>query len=303
MTPRVIVFGGNGQVGRELQRIAAAGHLEADFPTRAEVDIADPGAVAGALRRNGFQVVVNAAAFTDVDGAETDPEGAERTNALGAEIVAKTAAQRGLPVVHLSTDYVFDGTKGAPYVETDPVAPLGVYGRTKEAGERAMRAANRSHVIVRTAWVFSPYGRNFVKTMLRAAAQRDELRVVDDQRGTPTTASDLARAIAVISRRLVDTPAETSLYGTFHLAGGEATTWYRFANAIFAESRPRGGPWARLVPIGTADYPTPARRPADSRLDSSKIDQVYGIGPAVWCAGLCDTLDRLLADTQEDAVA
>ena len=199
-------------------------------------------------------------------------------------------------MIHLSTDYVFDGTKGAPYVESDPVAPLGVYGQTKEAGERAVRAANRSHVILRTAWVFSPFGRNFVTTMLRVAADRDELRVIDDQRGTPTTASDIARAVAVIAERLARSPTESPLYGTFHYAGGEATTWYRFANAIFAESKPRGGPWAKLAPIGTADYPTVARRPADSRLSCRKIEQVYGIGPAMWCAGLCDTLDRLLAD-------
>jgi dTDP-4-dehydrorhamnose reductase len=166
-----------------------------------------------------------------------------------------------------------------------------------------VRGANASHVILRTAWVFSPFGRNFVKTMLRAAAHSQELRVVDDQRGTPTTASDLARAIALIGRRLVETPADSDLYGTFHYAGGEATTWFRFANAIFAESKSRGGPWARLAPIGTADYPTPARRPADSRLDCRKIEHAYGIGPAVWCAGLCDTLDRLLADTRKDAVA
>lgn len=303
MTLRLLVFGGNGQVGRELQRMAEAGHIHGTFPERAEADIAEPEAVRRAMRKDDFQVVVNAAAYTDVDGAEADADSAHRANSLGAGTVAHAAARRGVPIIHLSTDYVFDGTKGAPYVETDPVAPLGVYGRTKEAGERAVREANDFHVLVRTAWVFSPFGRNFVKSMLRAAATHDELRVVDDQRGMPTTAGDIARTITLISRRLVDTPTDASLYGTFHYASAEATTWYRFANAIFAEAKSRGGPCARLVPIGTADYPTAARRPADSRLDCGKIGRVYGVDPAVWCAGLCDTLDRLLGHTPKDAVA
>lgn len=293
MTIRLLVFGGSGQVGSELRHLADVGQFEADFPARSEVDITSADAVRQALRAARYHVVVNTAAFTDVDGAEASEAAAQAVNATAAGIVAQAAAERGLPVVHLSTDYVFDGTKGAPYVESDPVAPLGVYGRTKEAGERAVRDANLSHVILRTAWVFSPFGRNFVKTMLRAATDRDELRVVDDQQGTPTNASDIARAISAVAHRLVQDPAESALYGTFHYAGGVATTWYKFANAIFEESRPRGGPWARLAPIRTDQYPTAARRPADSRLDSRKIERVYGIGPAVWCAGLCDTLDRL----------
>ncbi|MEM9684564.1 MAG: dTDP-4-dehydrorhamnose reductase, partial [Pseudomonadota bacterium] len=206
MTPNCLVFGGGGQVGRELKRILAEQEIASDFPIRADVDITDADAVEKALRESEYTVVVNTAAYTDVDGAESAREAAFDTNATGAEHVARAAAKRGLPIVHISTDYVFDGTKGRPYVETDPVSPIGIYGLSKEAGERAVREANRSHVILRTAWIFSPFGRNFVKTMLRVAAERDELRVVDDQRGTPTTAADIARAITVIATRLTVSP-------------------------------------------------------------------------------------------------
>lgn len=296
MKPRVLVFGGSGQVGLELQRVFATQNVEAVFPTRLDADITDSDAVEAAFRNGTFTCAVNTAAYTDVDGAESEPQRADEVNARGARNVAAAAARRGMPVVHVSTDYVFDGNKGSPYVEDDPVCPVGAYGLSKEAGERFVRDANSAHVIVRTAWVFSPFGRNFVKTMLRVAAERQELKVVDDQRGTPTTAGDIARAIAVVTTRLSASPGTAELYGTFHFASGEATTWYRFANAIFEESKSRGGPWARLAPIRTDEYPTAAKRPADSRLNCKKIERVYGISPGMWCAGLCDTLDRLFAD-------
>jgi dTDP-4-dehydrorhamnose reductase len=239
--------------------------------------------------------VVNAAAYTAVDRAEDQPDLARAVNATGAGWLAAAAAGRGAPFVHFSTDYVFDGLKGAPYVETDPVSPLGVYGATKAEGERLVLAANPRSVVLRTAWVCSPDGANFVKTMLRLATEREELRVVADQHGAPTFAADLAAAVARMAPRLVAADAGDAAFGLFHLTGQPHTTWHGFTEAILDEAARRGHPRPRLVPITTAAYPTKARRPADGRLDCSRVSQVFGIAPADWRQSLGRCLDVLLA--------
>jgi len=239
-------------------------------------------------------IVVSAAAYTAVDRAESEPELAMRVNRDGPAMLARAASRLGIPVVHLSTDYVFDGTKGAPYLETDAVRPLGVYGATKLAGERAIAEASDDYAILRTSWVYSPFGANFVKTMLRLAASRDRLTVVADQRGRPSYAPDIAAGIFAVARHLLETSAPEGR-GVFHLAGGGDATWQAFAAAIVAGAAERGGRAVPVDPITTADYPTPARRPADSRLDCGKIERIHGVALPHWRVSLEACLDRLMA--------
>jgi dTDP-4-dehydrorhamnose reductase len=201
-------------------------------------------------------------------------------------------AERGIPLVHVSTDYVFDGSKTEPYGEDDPVAPINVYGASKEGGEQAVRTTNPRHAIVRTAWVVSPHRANFLRTMLRLGAQRDELRVVDDQRGCPTFAIDLAAALQTVALGMME--AQAAPAGTFHMVNGGEATWAEFAGAIFAESSKRGGPSARVTPITTAEYPTPARRPHNSRMATSKLTGSYGIVPRPWPDALGDAMAELM---------
>jgi dTDP-4-dehydrorhamnose reductase len=215
-------------------------------------------------------------------------------NERGAGYVAETAAGLGLPVVHLSTDYVFDGSAERPYREADPVNPVSVYGRSKLAGERRVAAANANHAILRTAWVYSPFGKNFVKTMLRLASDRAEIGVVADQRGSPTSALDIADAIISVCRNLVDHPNEAVLRGTFHMAGKGFATWADLACEVFAQSARRGGPNARVNPIRSADYPTPARRPATSMLDCAKLAAVHGVALSEWPPSVSTCVERLV---------
>lgn len=299
MSMYILVIGRNGQVGRELCALGGAGDLVVEGLGRDELDITREAEVARAIAARRPGLVVNAAAYTAVDKAEAEPELAFAVNASGAGAVARACSAIGAPLVHISTDYVFDGRKNGPYKEEDPVAPQSVYGRSKAAGEDAVRTGCAEHVILRTAWVFSPHGTNFVKTMLRLGEEREELRVVDDQRGCPTAARDIAGAIAGISRQILS-GARDRPWGTYHYAGGEAVTWFGFAGAIFAERRAATGKAPpRLVPITTADYPTPARRPANSVLDCSKAAATFGIAPSDWrgalrttVAELCDTHSR-----------
>jgi dTDP-4-dehydrorhamnose reductase len=238
-------------------------------------------------------VIVNAAAHTAVDQAEAEPELAERINGAGAGAIAAAAARLGVPVIQLSTDYVFDGAKPAPYVESDAVGPVGAYGRSKLAGERAVAAANPDHVILRTAWVYAPQGKNFVRTMLRLAASRPELSVVADQHGCPSYAPDIADAVIAVARRLRSEPDNPALRGVFHLSGTGHTDWASFAAAIFAASAHRGGPSAKVRRIATMDYPTPAKRPANSRLDCGKLKAAYGIAMPPWRDALARCMDEL----------
>lgn len=271
---RIALFGAAGQVGRALARVGTArGATIVEFD-KAAADVTNPAAVDAAVSQARADVVVNAAAYTAVDDAERDPERAEATNHIGARNVATATEAHGVPMIYLSTDYVFDGAKAVPYVEDDPIAPLSVYGRTKAEGEAAVRAASSRAIIVRTSWIFGLEGHNFVKTMLRLAGERDVLRVVNDQRGCPTFADDLARGLLALAAR--------PMPGTYHLAGGGSATWFEFATAIFATC----GRGPRLEPITSAQYTARARRPAYSVLDCTRAKRTFGVELPPWNDGL-----------------
>ncbi|MBF0304260.1 MAG: dTDP-4-dehydrorhamnose reductase, partial [Alphaproteobacteria bacterium] len=264
---------------------------------RDRLNIADRAAVLDAVASSGAAAVINAAAFTAVDPAESRRDEAFAINRDGPACLAEACARAAIPLVHISTDYVFDGEKGSPYVEDDPVNPLGVYGASKEAGERAVRERLDAHLIVRTSWVYDALGHNFVRTMLRLGAERDRLTIVDDQWGAPTTAPDLARALLTATARSLD---EAGCFGTFHHSGGGATTWFRFAQAIFAHAAAAGRRVpGELVPIPTSAYPTPARRPADGRLDCARFTARFGMAPVPWE----DALGRMMPEVLAAAAA
>jgi len=290
---RLLVTGRSGQVASSLAALAGA-DLMVEMTGRPDFDLEAPANARDVIAAARPDVVISAAAWTAVDLAETEAERARLANVDGPAAIAASSAALGIPVIHLSTDYVFDGTKHSPYVETDEVGPTGVYGATKLAGERAVAAAQPDHVILRTAWVYAAEGKNFVRTMLRLAAGRDELGVVADQIGNPTFAPDIAAGIVAVARRLLADPQDRNLRGTFHMSGAGETSWAGFAEAIFAGSAARGGPSARVRPIATADYPTPARRPANSRLDCTKLADMHGVRLPHWQDGLARCLDRLL---------
>jgi dTDP-4-dehydrorhamnose reductase len=239
-------------------------------------------------------VIINSAAYTAVDKAESEQEAAFALNRTGAGLLAEEAAKRGAAIIHISTDYVFDGRKSVPYVETDAVAPQNIYGQSKLQGEQAVRQMNPEHVIARTAWVYSATGSNFVKTMLRLAGERDSLRVVDDQIGNPTYAPHLAQALLEIARKVRHAPRDDQ-WGTYHLAGLGDVSWCGFAREVFRVSAELGGPSASVTPISTADYPTPAARPKNSRLDCSKAKQMFGVALPDWREGVRECVTRLLA--------
>jgi dTDP-4-dehydrorhamnose reductase len=291
---KVLVTGRGGQVASALNELAG-NHpkIELQFVSRPEVDLAAPGSVAAAIEAARPDVVINAAAHTAVDQAEDEPELAWRVNADAAGEVAQAAAGVGAAVVQLSTDYVFDGSGEGPYEEDAPTAPLGVYGRTKLAGEQQVSAANPRHAIVRTAWVHSPFGRNFVKTMITAARTRDVLTVVDDQRGNPSSALDLADGLLAMLKKWLDQP-ELGLGQTYHLAGTGSTSWCGFARAIMADCARLGQPSARIEPIATADWPTKAARPLNSQLSSEKFARTFGFVMPPWEQSLAQVVERLV---------
>lgn len=291
----ILVFGGNGQLGRELLRAAAERDCALQALARTEADIADAAAVAAALERWTPDLIVNAAAYTNVDGAESHEAEARRGNELGPAVLAAACATADIPLIHISTDYVFDGGKDGAYRESDPVHPINAYGRSKAAGEDAVRCALDRHVILRTAWLYSEFGRNFLKTIVRLAQTRDELRIVADQYGSPTSARELAEAILHIAPRLI---AEPLLSGTYHFTADGATTWHGFASCIVAAAAPITGRNPRVTPIATADYPTPARRPANSRLDCSLFVQTFGLSPRPWREAVQATARALVAAPQ-----
>lgn len=248
---------------------------------RPDLDLLDPASIDRAMNRVSPDVVINAAAYTAVDQAEADVANAFAVNTDGAAILAKVAAERGAPILHLSTDYVFDGSKSGPYVETDPVAPLGVYGASKLAGEQVVAAGNPNHFILRTAWVYSPVGKNFVKTMLRLAETRDELGVVADQIGNPTSAADIAAGLVAMARRITSDPAGAAP-GIYHMTAAGEASWADFAEAIFAASAALGGPSAGVNRIGSSEFPTPVKRPANSRLDCSRLSATFNVTLPAW---------------------
>ena len=275
----ILVFGGGGQLGQELNRSAADRNIALAALPRSEVDIADVAQVAAAIRRYNPNVAVNAAAYTNVDQAEEDYETALRANAHGPGVLAGACHAADMPLVHVSTDYVFDGTKTGPYIETDAIAPIGAYGRSKAQGEAAVRAAAPKHLIIRTAWVYGEFGKNFLKTIIRLASERDELRIVADQHGCPTSTGEIASAILSIAPRLQkeDTP-----WGTYHFSGSGVTSWHGFAEWIVAAQARHTRRKPTVTPIHTRDFPTRAARPANSALDCSLFTKMFGITPASW---------------------
>ena len=285
----ILVFG-QGQLGTELMRAAAARHAPLTALAHDAVDIADGAAVEDTIALHCPSLVVNAAAYTKVDLAETETDAARRGNEIGPGVVARACAAAGTSLVHISTDYVFDGTKCGAYVESDPTAPLGVYGRTKAAGEAAVRSALPRHVILRTSWLYGEFGHNFLKTMLRLARERDELRVVADQRGCPTSTRDLADAILAVAPRMT---AREAIWGTYHFAGTGATTWHGFASRIVAAQAPLTGRRPHIVPITTAEFLTRARRPANSELDCGLFAATFGFRGRPW-TDEADTIVRAL---------
>jgi dTDP-4-dehydrorhamnose reductase len=291
---RLLVTGRDGQVARSLaERTANHPGIELLFAGRPEFDLADPEAVGTAILSARPDIVISAAAYTAVDLAEDEPERAHAINAAGAGAVAAAAAELGAPVIHLSTDYVFSGAKSGAYREDDDTDPQGVYGRSKLAGEVAVARANPHHVILRTAWVYSPFGRNFVKTMLALAETRQRVRVVADQFGNPTSALDIADGILHIAQALA-CEGRPGPYGIFHLAGSGDTNWSGLARHVFAESRRLGGPTAEVEDIATADYPTKAVRPANSRLDCDRLWQAFGWRAPDWRDSCRTVVERLV---------
>ncbi|MGB3313298.1 MAG: dTDP-4-dehydrorhamnose reductase [Albidovulum sp.] len=284
---KALVFGTTGQLGIELARRAPRGVSVGAFG-RGRADLTDSAACAALIATTDADVIINAAAYTAVDQAETDRDTARKVNAETPGAMARAAAARGLPFFHVSTDYVFDGAGTRAWAEDDAVAPLGVYGETKLAGERAIAAAGGAHVILRTAWVFSAHGKNFVKTMLRVGAGRDELSVVDDQRGGPTAAADIADALWTIAAVFHSGNGQS---GIFHYASAPSVTWADFAEAVFDRASLPKKPAVKRIP--TSDYPTPAKRPANSVLDCSRIRAVYGIEQPDWRVSLSEVIREL----------
>src|SRR5260370_1933624 len=266
MSTRIGVTGGHGQVARALTETGPQLGVEIVPLGRPELDLAAPETIGRALAAGAQNNVVNAAGYAAVDQAEREPQKANAINASGAGAVAASARALGVPFVHLSTDYVFDGLKAVSYTEGDEVAPTSVYGASKLTGERMVAAISFDHVILRTAWVYAPYGKNFVRTMLALSQSRDEVRVVADQHGCPTYAPDIAIAVIRIAQSVLKNCADSDLRGVFHLAGSGETNWAGFAGAIFAFLAEKGLRRPILTPISSAEYPTPARRPANSRL-------------------------------------
>lgn len=300
---RLAVTGTEGQVARALAEIGPAQGVEVVSVGRPALDLEHPRTVGPALAATGADIVVSAAAYTAVDQAEDEPALAEAVNAGGAGAVAAAAADMDVPVIHLSTDYVFDGQGTGARIETDPTGPQSVYGRTKLAGEAAVAAANPRHLILRTAWVYSPFGRNFVRTMLRLAADRDEIAVVADQWGNPTSALDIAAGIIHASKTLSRDRTERQ-YGVCHLAGTGDASWSGLARHVLKTSRALGGPHAAVRDIDTGDYPTKARRPANSRLSSEKFAATFGWRAPLWQQSVEVVVRRLLeADRRGERAA
>jgi len=293
---RIVVTGVAGQVARSLvERGMALGHVVLPLG-RPHLDLAsgDAEAIRAVLEMTRPEAIVSAAAYTAVDKAESEPELAFAINATGAGHVAQAAASLGVPLVQLSTDYVFSGEGSRAWREDDPTGPQGVYGATKLAGERAILAACPNSAVLRTAWVYSPFGSNFVKTMLRLAETRDEVGVVADQIGNPTSALDIADGVLAVAANLIGR-ADPALRGVFHMAGAGEASWADLAEAVFAASAARGGSAAQVRRIAASDYPTPARRPANSRLDCTRLAGIHGVRLPQWRGSLETVIDRLVS--------
>lgn len=297
---KIVATGGPGQLVLSLEERlkGTADSFVAVGPPALDLAAGDDEAVYAALAAHAPDAIINAAAHTAVDKAESERDLAFAINADGAGAVARAAKRLGVPIVHVSTDYVFAGDKAEPYVESDATGPTGVYGASKLAGEQAVLASGADAAILRTAWVYSPFGNNFVKTMLRVGAARDELSVVDDQRGCPTNALDLADACIAVARNLM-AGGDPAQRGIFHATGSGEGTWADFAEAIFTASSAIDGPAARVKRITTAEYPTPAQRPANSRLSGAKLAAAHGLTLPAWRESLLPVVARLVTELQE----
>jgi dTDP-4-dehydrorhamnose reductase len=295
---KLIVTGREGQVVRSLlERAASQPDLEVVALGRPELDLAEPPTIEPALVAARPDVIVSAAAYTAVDKAEDEPDLAMRINGEAPGVIGAAAARLGVPVIHLSTDYVFAGDLDRPYVETDATGPQSVYGRTKLAGEQALAAALPQHIIMRTAWVYSPFGKNFVKTMLTLAETKEVLGVVDDQLGNPTSAFDIADAIlAIVAKWRATVPGD---FGLYHFAGTGDVTWCGFAREIMTHAAATGRPAARIDPITTQQFPTKAKRPANSRLNSERFVQTFGLGAHDWRRALEPVVERILGTVEK----
>lgn len=283
---RLLIAGAGGMTGGELTRQAHGTKWDLVALTRNDLDITDVGAVNAAVSSAKPDVVINAAAYTTVDDAEFNPEVAAMVNRDGAAYLAKAAASARAAVIHISTDYVFDGRASRPYVPDDETNPLSVYGETKLAGENRVRECNANHIIVRTSWVYHHSGSNFLRTMIRLGSEQRELRVVDDQSGGPTSAADLAFALLAAANAAA---RDTGSCGTFHFSNAGVTTWYGFAKAIFEE---KGGEMPAITPIATSDYPTAATRPRYSVLDTNSFSDTFGVRPRHWRDALRSAMER-----------
>lgn len=292
---KILLAGAGGQVGWEIARKAAGRGFTMESRVRSELDITHPEAVQAAIRQVRPDLLINAAAYTKVDQAESEPDVAFLGNATGPGLLAECCADAGIPMIHISTDYVFDGTKGAAYSESDPISPLGIYGKSKADGEAAVREHLSRHIILRTSWVYGVHGGNFVKTMLRLGRERDHLRVVDDQSGCPTAAADIANTILTFAGRIET--GDSIAWGTYHYCGKGVVTWHGFADEIFRIAGRHGyGPTPEISPIPSSEYPTPARRPPYSALDTRRITDVYDIHPRPWQESLGEVVKEIMAE-------
>ena len=284
---KILVCGHNGQVAQALQKhLAGLGELH--VLGHQQLDLAAPEALRTTLRQLAPGLIINAAAYTAVDQAEQEPERAFAINAEGPRVLAEEAEELGAPLIHFSTDYVFDGHKAKPYTEDDKPNPLSVYGQSKLAGEQAIAAVNGKHLILRTSWVYSLHGRNFLLTMQRLLQEKPQLRVVDDQIGAPTWATSLASSTRLLIERWQS--GQAGAWGTYHLTAQGETSWFGFAQAISELLKARGLPCAELLPIPSREYPTPARRPLNSRLDCSRLAQEWQVSLPHWQQALIDCL-------------
>lgn len=291
-TQTILVTGGSGQLATSLVNIGGARIHRVGRP---EFDFDRPETIADLIHSVKPVAVVNGAAWTAVDLAETESEGAKRGNHTGPEALAKACAEANIPFIHVSTDYVFSGDKGTPYLETDPTTPETVYGRTKAEGEQAVLAANPKTIILRTAWVYSAHGKNFVKTMINAGAKNPALKVVGDQRGNPTSSDDLAAAILAILAKVEATGWQPEYAGIYHAAGTGETTWHGLADTALDAAAEHGQTKPTVSAIRTEDWPTPAKRPQDSRLDCSKLERIFGVRLPAWEDSVKQTVARLFA--------
>jgi dTDP-4-dehydrorhamnose reductase len=291
---KLLLVGSRGQLGWELLNATKECGLDCEGLDTPQIDITDRGAVERTVRRKEFSLVINAAAYTAVDKAESERDQAFAVNAEGPGYLAVACAKKNIPLIHISTDYVFDGAKATPYIESDALCPIGSYGESKAVGEKAVQEALEAHIILRTSWLYSSHGNNFVKTILRLASEREELKVVGDQYGCPTYAADLATAILEITKQIASgRPIE---WGIYHYCGRGVTTWHEFARKIcelgekYTSIRVKD-----IKAISTDQYPTPAKRPPYSALDCSKIEMVFGIQTRPWQDSLAEMMEKMFA--------